>query len=513
MKIRDRYLTGILLVLIGVIIGTLFALYQLPMQVDDKADVTVTEVKHSSKPIFTDEQLQKLDSRFLFRKIADDVTPTVVKIETVVPFSSDDMPDDEYHDRDGFWGDILPKRARTVGSGIFITSDGYILTNNHVIDGAVDDQIEVELRDKRTFQARIVGQDPSTDLAVIKIDAKDLPAITIGNSDKVNVGEWVLAIGNPFRLNSTVTAGIVSALSREVQIINDQMRIESFIQTDAAINKGNSGGPLVNTSGELIGVNTAIASQSGSYQGYGFAVPSNLAAKVAKDIIEFGEVHRALLGVAISSINDVRAKSLNMDEIRGVQVTDVNPGGAADESGLKRNDVILSVNGEEVNQSNQLQQKIAILRPGETVELRILRDGRELTKNVELDMLEREQLAVSESSTQQYYKPEDSGSSEEKPGREGVEFATFGQGFRVMALLHAGKTTGYDLIITDVVEGSQASRIGFKEGFIIREVEGQKVEDLKSLKDLIKQSSEDKNKIAFKVETQEGKTRTFELKP
>ncbi|MDZ7681057.1 MAG: trypsin-like peptidase domain-containing protein [Fodinibius sp.] len=172
MKTRDRYLTGILLVLIGVIIGTLFAFYQMQTTVNDQADVAVTEVKHSSKPIFSDEQLEKLDDRFLFKKVANQVRPTVVYIETVVPFSSSDMPEDKYHKEDGFWGDILPKRARTVGSGILISSDGYILTNNHVIDGAIENNIEVVLNDKRQFEARIVGQDPTTDLAILKIDGR-----------------------------------------------------------------------------------------------------------------------------------------------------------------------------------------------------------------------------------------------------------------------------------------------------------------------------------------------------
>lgn len=511
MKTRDRYLSGILLVLIGIIIGTLFAFYQLQNKIDDKADVAVTEVKHSNEPIFTDEQLAKLDARFLFKRIAERVTPTVVYIETIVPFSSSDMPDDENHQQDGFWGNILPERARTVGSGILISSDGYILTNNHVVDGAVNNNIQVVLNDKRTFDARIVGQDPSTDLAVLKIDGRNLPAVTIGNSDEIDVGEWVLAIGNPFRLRSTVTAGIVSALSRDVQIINDQMRVESFIQTDAAINRGNSGGALVNTSGELIGVNTAIASQSGNYQGYGFAVPSNLAAKVAEDIIEYGEVRRAILGVTILSIDAELAEELNMDEIRGVLIRGIAPGGAADESGLHSYDVILSVNGTEVNESNQLQQKIAVLSPGEKVDLRILRNGQEFNKKVELGMLDRD--------AEQFAFTEDSPSLEEPsdtlhvPEMEGVELATFELGFRVMAVLRSSESSKYELIITNVIEGTTASQQGFEEGFIIRKIDGQKVEDLESLKHFIAENSENNKALLFELESREGKTKIIELEP
>lgn len=389
MRTRDRYLSGILLLLIGILLGTLFAFYQQD-RVDDRAEVKVTEIRHSARPIFTDKELQQLDGRFLFKEVANRVSPTVVYIESEVPFSKEEMPDDDIHreEEEDFWGQIFPRRARTVGSGVIISSDGYILTNNHVIEGAVEDGIQVTLHDRRTYSARIVGQDPTTDLAVMKIDAQNLPSITIGNSNKVEVGEWVLAIGNPFRLRSTVTAGIVSALSRDMQIIQDQMRVESFIQTDAAINKGNSGGPLVNTSGELIGINTAIASLSGTYQGYGFAAPSNLAMKVAKDIIEYGEVRRALLGVTIRTVDSNIAEELEIDQIRGVLITNVSSDGAAGKAGLQRSDIVLSVDGIAVNKSNELQQKIAVLHPGDTVNLKIWRDGKEFYKKVELGKLE-----------------------------------------------------------------------------------------------------------------------------
>lgn len=512
MKTRDRYLSSILLVLIGVIIGTLIAFYQLETQINDQADVEVTEITHSSKPLFDDEQLAKIDDRFLFKQVAERVKPAVVYIETVVPISRSDVPDDEYHDRDGLWGDVLPKRAQTMGSGILISRDGYILTNNHVIDGAVDNRIEVGLNDKRTYEARIVGQDPSTDLAVLKIDGRNLPSMTIGNSDEVEVGEWVLAVGNPFRLRSTVTAGIVSALSRDMEIINDQMRVESFIQTDAAINKGNSGGALVNTSGELIGINTAIASHSGSYQGYGFAVPSNLASKVAEDIIEYGEVRRALLGVTIESVNAQIASELGMDSIRGVFVTAVSPEGAAEKSGLRPNDVILSVNGEIVNESNQLQQKIAVLDPGDNVDLKIYRKGKELTKNIELGMLNRDQqqLAINNNSSNGFYRQDDSEDNERSEvQRRG--FATFELGFRVMALSRSTGDERYDLIITDVFEGSEAFEKGLQEGGRILKVGNEKVEDLESLNDLIAKNFEEKRSVLFEIEIRDGQTETFTL--
>ncbi|MEL7834526.1 trypsin-like peptidase domain-containing protein [Fodinibius sp. Rm-B-1B1-1] len=522
MKKSNRYLTGILLILIGIIIGSLFAIFSFYNPVDDRADVEVTEVKHSSQPLFTDEELGKLDARFLFKQVAERVTPMVVYIEASVPFSKSDMPDDEFHDEDSFWGDIIPRRARTVGSGIVISTDGYILTNNHVIDGAEADNIEVVLNDKRTFQGRIVGQDPTTDLAVLKIDARGLPAITIGNSDEVRVGEWVLAIGNPFRLRSTVTAGIVSALSRDVQIINDQMRVESFIQTDAAINKGNSGGALVNTSGELIGVNTAIASQSGNYQGYGFAVPSNLASKVAEDIIEYGHVRRALLGVTIVSVDAEMAEMLDMDSIRGVYVSGVATGSAAAKHDIRSDDVILRVNGETVNESNQLQQKIAVLNPGAIVDLAILRDGKEMSKQVVLGMLERneEELAnrsESPPNDQDSVKPErqnfekDNKSSQDRKKLNDVSFAEFDLGFRAMAIGEKDKSNKYKILVTDVVDGSTAARIGITEGQQILKVNNQEVEDLESLKHLIVQNSESENKLTIEIQTQSGKIKTLQF--
>ncbi|NGP89836.1 trypsin-like peptidase domain-containing protein [Fodinibius halophilus] len=511
MKSRDRYLSGILLVLIGVIIGTLIAFYQQQNMVDDHAEVEVTEVKHNSTPIFSDEELTKIDDRFLFKQIAERVTPTVVYIETVIPFSGRrNVPDDEFHDEeDGFWGNIIPRRTRTVGSGIIISSDGYILTNNHVIDGAVEDGIEVVLNDKRAFEARIVGQDPTTDLAVLKVPAKNLPAITIGNSNEVDVGEWVLAIGNPFRLRSTVTAGIVSALSRDVQIINDQMRVESFIQTDAAINKGNSGGALVNTDGELIGVNTAIASQSGSYQGYGFSVPSNLAAKVGQDLIQYGEVRRALLGVTIVSVNAELAEQLNMAEIRGVQITAVSPSGAAAKAGLQTEDVILSVDGDKVNESNQLQQKIAVRNPGELVKLNILRNGRELQKTVELGLLEPEgqQFANTAPPEETGEKGGDSDHSLDDESR----FAVLDFGIKVMAIRKEGTSDTFHLIITEVVNGSEAAEKELKAGFEIIKVGDQKVEDLESLKDLISQFLNKYNSVLLEVKTREGEAKVVEL--
>jgi S1-C subfamily serine protease len=272
-------------------------------------------------------------------------------------------------------------KVSAMGSGVVLSQDGFILTNAHVIDGASQGDVRVTLVDNREFDATIVGTDPSTDIAVLKIQADDLRPVIVGDSDGVTVGDWVLAIGNPFRLRSTVTAGIVSALSRQVEIIDDALSIESFIQTDAAINTGNSGGALVNLQGELVGINTAIASRSGSYQGYGFAVPSNLALKVATDIIEVGEAQRGLLGVTISSVNNAIAQELGLEEVAGILVVGVVEASDA-YNHLQTEDVIIAVNDVNVRETNQLQERIAMHRPGETVQLTLLRDGQRIQRSV-----------------------------------------------------------------------------------------------------------------------------------
>jgi serine protease Do len=260
------------------------------------------------------------------------------------------------------------------GSGVILSKDGYIITNNHVIDKA--DNIEVVLNDKRSFDAKIIGRDPSTDLAILKIESENLPFIPFGISDNLKVGEWVLAVGNPFNLNSTVTAGIVSAKARNINILGGGFAIEAFIQTDAAVNPGNSGGALVNLKGELVGINTAIASRTGSFAGYSFAVPSSIAQKVALDIIEYGEVQRAILGVNIRELTPELAKENSLKELKGVFIEAVTEGGAAQEIGLKNGDVIISINGVPVNSVNQLQEQISRYRPKEKIELIVNRNNK-----------------------------------------------------------------------------------------------------------------------------------------
>ena len=266
-----------------------------------------------------------------------------------------------------------PRDQVGLGSGVIIRPDGYIVTNNHVIAGA--DVIEVTLENNKVYPAKLVGTDPATDIALIKIDAEDLPAIRMGNSDDLRLGEWVLAIGSPYDLRSTITAGIVSAKGRSMPNYDGQYRVESFIQTDAAVNPGNSGGALVNAAGDLVGINTSIISRTGSYAGYSFAVPVNIVSKVVDDFIEYGSVQRAMLGVSITDVTAQLADQADLTEIDGVYVMDVQRDSPAEKGGIQKGDVIKEVNLSAVHNSAGLQEQISKLRPGEKAVVTVFREG------------------------------------------------------------------------------------------------------------------------------------------
>jgi serine protease Do len=282
-----------------------------------------------------------------------------------------------------FWG--RPKQntpQQASGSGVIITDDGFIVTNNHVIENA--DKIEVTLNNNHTYTAKIIGADPSTDLALLKINETGLPFVTYGNSDNIKVGEWVLAVGNPFNLTSTVTAGIISAKARNIGILPDQYKIESFLQTDAAVNPGNSGGALVNTRGELVGINSAIASATGSYSGYSFAIPVNLVKKVMDDLVEYGSVQRGFIGVSIRDIDNQLMEDKGIKQSQGVYVAGLTEGGAAANAGLKEGDIILKIGEVDINSTPQLQEQIGRFRPGDKVNVTILREDKERIVSVTL---------------------------------------------------------------------------------------------------------------------------------
>ena len=331
----------------------------------NKADSEIKFIK-TGLPAITEQSLPD------FTYAAEQTVHAVVHVNTT--FSSRNA--NNIFDPFNFWGQQMPQRKEEAsGSGVIITEDGYIITNNHVVENS--EKVEVTLNDNRRFSAKIIGTDPSTDLALLKIDQKGLPFIPYGNSDQLKVGEWVLAVGNPFNLTSTVTAGIVSAKGRNIGILPDQFKIESFIQTDAAVNPGNSGGALVNTRGELVGINAAIASNTGSYTGYSFAIPVNLARKVVDDLVEFGNVQRGFIGVSIRDMDAKLAEEKGIKETQGVYVAGITEGGAAENAGLKEGDIIIRVGDVAVNSTPQLQEQIGRFRPGDKVNLSVLRDGKE----------------------------------------------------------------------------------------------------------------------------------------
>jgi serine protease Do len=329
-----------------------------------------------------------------FVQVAERANPTVVHIKTTIAANGSAQQDmfDPFNFFDQRMFPQMPREAS--GSGVIISEDGYIATNHHVIDGA--EKIEVTLFDKRSYPAEVIGKDPETDLALLRIKEGELDFLPFGNSDELRVGEWVIAVGNPFNLTSTVTAGIVSAKGRNINLLraNSEYAIENFIQTDAAVNPGNSGGALVNTKGELVGINTAIASKTGSYAGYSFAVPVNIAKKVLDDLLKYGEVKRAILGVRIQDVSSDLASEKGLKEIKGVFIPEVIEDGAADKAGIKDEDIILSVNGVDVNKASELQEQISKYHPGDKVELVILRSGKEISKEVVLRSKEGETKIV-----------------------------------------------------------------------------------------------------------------------
>ena len=368
--------------LLSAIGGSIFTVHLLTREyLEINESSRVTEISNSEKSLsgFTP---QLTSSRNYLPNNSDDFVLASDKSQSSVVFI---QTLNEYEYRTGSWLDWFfePRSSQQVGSGsgVILSKDGYIVTNNHVIDDA--DRIQV-VHGKRTYDAELVGTDPSTDLAVIKVNVSDLPPISFGNSDNLNVGEWVLAVGNPFNLTSTVTAGIVSAKGRNINILKDKFPIESFIQTDAAINPGNSGGALVNTQGELVGINTAILSRTGTYAGYGFSVPSNIVKKVYEDIKRYGEVQKAFTGAEFVDINSELADRMELQNLSGVIVANVQREGAAANSNLEKGDVVRSVNGKRIESKAYLEEMIGNLYPGDKLNLTIEREGKQIEKSITL---------------------------------------------------------------------------------------------------------------------------------
>jgi Do/DeqQ family serine protease len=359
----------ILVIVIAAIIGGIIAISGYDKLIEDTPPYTSIQERQAERfllPVPANYNIsvpQNLD----FREVAKLATTSVVYIRSTYASSSSGGRFFQY-----------PQGApQSSGSGVIISDDGYIITNNHVVENARD--VEVTLNDNRNYKARVIGTDPTTDLALLKINQQNLTFLPYGNSDQVEVGQWVLAVGNPMHLNSTVTAGIISAKARNIGILRDEnnLEIESFLQTDAVVNPGNSGGALVDAAGYLIGINTAIQTNTGAYTGYSFAVPVNLAKKVIDDLLEFGVVQRALLGIRIGDVSAPLAEDQDLNVVKGVFVASVNNGSAAQAAGLKAGDVIIAIDNRKVDNTSELQELVARHRPGDKIKVRYIRDKKE----------------------------------------------------------------------------------------------------------------------------------------
>lgn len=414
-----------------------------------------------------------------FTQTAEKVVSAVVHIRSAQTFSGrEGMPNDLRQLPDpfrDFFGDPEnnpffrfenpqgrgPQVRVGSGSGVIIDKGGYIVTNNHVVADA--DDLEVTLYDNRTFKASVVGTDPSTDLALIQIKAEGLPTLPLVNSDNVKVGEWVLAVGNPMGLNSTVTAGIVSAKARNINILREQFAVESFIQTDAAINPGNSGGALVNLEGGLIGINTAIASPTGAYAGYGFAVPANIVSKVVEDLLQYGVVQRGVLGVMIRSVDGNLAKEKGLEVTRGAYVDSLLENSAAAAAGIKPGDVVVEVEGRPINSSPELQEMIARYRPGDKVQLKVDRAGKQKAFQVVLNNRQ--------GSTALVEKPE----QKDALSMLGAEFEPLNSDAARRLDIEGG------VKVTKLYAGKLRKYTDMREGFIITRVDGRPVKSAEEL--------------------------------
>ncbi len=402
-------------------------------------------------------------------------TPAVVHIRTIfegrtsnIPNPFEDMFRDFFGERYNYQEREAPKR-RGSGSGVIMTDDGYIITNNHVVENA--SEVEVLLNDNRTFIAKVEGTDPTTDIAVLKIEAENLSTIEFGNSDNVEIGEWVLAVGSPFEFRSTVTAGIVSAKARNIGILRDRnnLQIEAFIQHQAPVNPGNSGGALVNLKGKLIGINSAIATPTGTFAGYSFAIPSNLVEKVFKDLVEFGVVQRALLGITIIDVNAELAEEKDLPVLTGVLIDRVNAGGAAADAGLESGDVIIEINGVKIKNVSNLQEQVAINRPGDNILVTYIREGKTKTINTTL----KNTLGTTEvvASTNSFT-------------IDGAKFADVPKELKEKLEIEGGAQ------VSEIDKGKWKNS-GITKGFIVTSINKRSISDVESLSTLLSQLPKD----------------------
>lgn len=477
-KIRNLLFLAVFLVA-GFIAGILLAA---PLGISPRT--TIQEQTVAAEVSTDNPQVHDLLSQIseAFEEAAATVSSSVVSIfaeQTVRTQSQFGLPDDAFKD---FFGDDFFKRffgtppsqeekrtVRSLGSGVIVTKNGYILTNNHVVANA--EKLSVVVGDNKTYEAKIIGTDPPTDVAVIKIDAKNLPAAKLGDSDEVKVGQWVIAVGNPFQLFHTVTHGIISAKGRSSVGLADY---EDFFQTDASINPGNSGGALADTEGNVIGINTAIASPSGGNVGIGFAIPINMAKKVMEDLISNGEVTRGYIGLVPQDINEDLAKALKLSGTEGVLVGDVDRAGPADKSGIRRGDVIVELDGKKVESSTQLRNMAAQTKPGTPVKIGLLRNGKKVEMTVTLGERPKESAG---------------GQAPQEPQAEAQTSQKLGLSVQTLTP-DIAEQLGYQkdsgVIVADVSSGSPAEEAGLQRGDLIKEVNRREVRTLQDFEKEIK---------------------------
>jgi serine protease Do len=455
---KVKYLLGALFM---ALLGAAIALFAYSKITDKPAgtlakDSSSVEVKDGNA-ILTSLALQQEGQQVDLTYAAEQTVHAVVHVHTKTMVAGEaDNPIMEFFNGDRY---SKPREVSGYGSGVIISPDGYIITNNHVIENA--ENVDVKLNDNREFTAQVVGRDPSTDIALLKIKADNLPVIKYGDSDQLKLGEWVLAVGNPFNLTSTVTAGIVSAKGRNLGILDSDYRIESFIQTDAALNMGNSGGALVNTKGLLVGITSAIISPSGAYAGNSFAIPVSIVKKVVDDLKQFGEVQRAIIGVKITDVTQEEAEKQKLDEVKGVLITNIIADGSAEAAGLKEKDIIVKFDGIPVGTPSELQEQVGKHRPGDKANVTYVRNGKENTVPIVMKNVSGNTSIV-------------------KPGTgTGVVY-----GARLESLGSSDKSelnVDYGVKVIELNDG-KFKDLGIRKGYVILSVNGKKVKNASEIR-------------------------------
>ena len=470
---------GILIALLSALAGGLTAYAVVNVMTDETVSVAETVGGAQFRTVNLSQ-----DNWPDFTYAAESAVDAVVHVKVVSTASGQQQAPSSIFDFFFGYPGAAPQQREKVGSGsgVIIREDGYIVTNNHVIEGAT--KMEVTLNNNQTYPATLVGTDPATDVALIKIDASGLPVIPFGDSDKLRLGEWVIAIGSPYDLRSTITAGIVSAKGRSMPNYSGEFKIESFIQTDAAVNPGNSGGALVDKAGNLVGINTAIISQTGSYTGYSFAVPSNIVKKIAYDLMDFGSVKRAVLGIVMQPIDEKIAEDLKLSSRNGVYINEVSKSGAADKAGLKAGDVLIAIDSTKIINPASVQEAVSRFSPGDKAVVTVIRDGKPQQFEVTFKGTSQENGTIEDDGSIAFYGSSIKEASEEtlaKYGiRSGVEIVELGPG----KLMEAGA----------------------QEGFIIQYVNEQQVKTPKDVIDIVKKS---KRTVFIEGITPSGRTGYF----